>query len=120
MGLDTSHNCWHGAYSAFHRWRIGVARCIGIDLEQMAGFENGAMSWSQVIDPLKHLLYHSDCDGELEPEVCGPIADRLEAILPLLPNGDGGGHIGDWRKKTQQFIDGLRKAAAAGEAVEFH
>ena len=24
MGLDTSHDCWNGAYSAFHRWRIKI------------------------------------------------------------------------------------------------
>lgn len=29
MGLDTSHNCWHGPYSAFARWRNDIARVIG-------------------------------------------------------------------------------------------
>lgn len=32
MGLDTTHDCWHGAYSAFHRFRHGIARAIGLDL----------------------------------------------------------------------------------------
>lgn len=22
MGLDTTHGAWHGAYSAFYRWRM--------------------------------------------------------------------------------------------------
>ncbi len=39
MGLDTSHDCWHGAYSAFHRWRCEIARAAGLPpLELMEGF----------------------------------------------------------------------------------
>lgn len=39
MGLDTSHDCWHGAYSAFNRWRIEVCRAAGLPpLELMEGF----------------------------------------------------------------------------------
>jgi hypothetical protein len=70
-------------------------------------------------DVLHQLLYHSDCDGSLETEVCGPLADRLSELLPLLPPTEDNGHIGNWRDKTQKFIDGLRDASAAGEAVEF-
>jgi len=40
MGLDTSHDCWHGAYSAFHRWRKEIAKHIGIPLDLMEGFYN--------------------------------------------------------------------------------
>ncbi len=38
MGLDTSHNAWHGSYSSFHRWRTWLAEQIGIPLEIMEGF----------------------------------------------------------------------------------
>jgi len=71
-------------------------------------------------DPLNVLLMHSDCDGSISSTDCGPIADRLAEILPQLPAGEAGGHIGNWRDKTKAFIDGLRRAAAAGEDVEFH
>lgn len=71
-------------------------------------------------NPLYELLFHSDCDGEIAADRCGPIADALEALIPLLPDEGAGGHIGHWRKKTQQFVDGLRAAASAGEALEFH
>lgn len=72
-------------------------------------------------DPyLYALLHHSDCEGELPAEICGPLADRLEQLIPLLPSGDAGGHIGDFRDKTQTFVDGLRLAAKAGEPVGFH
>lgn len=70
--------------------------------------------------PLHELLWHSDCEGEIPLESCQPIADALEAILPNLPVGNGGGHIGDWREKTQAFIDGLRAAHSANESVSFH
>lgn len=29
MGLDTTHDCWHGAYSAFNRWRDKLAEVAG-------------------------------------------------------------------------------------------
>lgn len=158
MGLDTTHNCWHGAYSAFMRWRQEVARAAGLPpLELMEGFfvpnfpkrdalviptfflgmqrdedalftrsikrleESLPIRWECLKpSPLHELLYHSDCDGEIPADRCGPIADALEAILPNIPMGSGGGHIGNWQAKTQQFINGLRDAAAKGEPVGFH
>jgi len=166
MGLDTSHGCWHGAYSAFMRWRLMIAKLSGVPLMLMEGFYDPAgdhvggsafkqafewaapreggplcrsyhgpvlhrwiegvkewlpISWSSLKpDPLHVLLWHSDCDGSIAAADCGPIADRLTELLPLLPVGDAGGHIGNWRDKTKTFIDGLRAAAAAGEDVEFH
>lgn len=69
--------------------------------------------------PLHVLLSHSDCDGRIEPDDCAQIAQELEELLPSLPYGSGGGHIGDWREKTQAFIAGLRLAAQRGEAIEF-
>jgi len=147
MGLDTSHNAWHGAYSAFMRWRQKVAQLAGIPpLDLMEGFwqkdsygapfrdmfksypataqvyyDSLPIKWDALKpDPLHVLLYHSDCEGEIAPEDCAKIADRLEELLPLMPRGDSGGHIGDYRDRTQTFIDGCRKAAKANEALTFH
>lgn len=156
MGLDCSHNAWHGAYSAFMRWRQKIAEVAGLPpLELMDGFyvsldETGAtlyhgmntnqhaygpdsrphlaylddrlpISWDCLKPSALHeLLYHSDCDGEIAADRCGPIADELESLIPLLPDEEAGGHIGHWRTTTQQFVDGLRAAAAAGEALDFH
>lgn len=149
MGLDITHDAWHGAYSAFARWREKLAEVVGIPLDLMEGhYSDGddylyagivpgsntsilasRMKAMEALLPLKwgllkpdilhELLHHSDCDGELAPEICEPLANRLEELLPLL-NGDGGGHIGNYREKTQKFINGLRLAASLGEAVEFH
>lgn len=151
MGLDTSHDCWHGAYSAFMRWRIKITELAGLPpLELMEGFYNPKstvsrdpifwakkglrdeeafsdmqaqlpIKWNCLKpSPLHDLLNHSDCDGDIAWEQCGPIADELEKLLPLFPNGDGGGHIGNWKDKTAQFIAGLRKASEAKENVDFH
>jgi hypothetical protein len=147
MGLDTTHDCWHGAYSAFMRWRTEIAHAAGLPpLDFMDGFwEQGgyrdplrdyAKEWPELAavlyrslpvrwdalkpDPLHILLSHSDCEGSIASADCGPIADSLERLLPALPEGDGGGHIGNWRAKTLTFIAGLRLAASRGEDVEFH
>lgn len=146
MGLDTSHDCWHGAYSAFNRWRTKLAEVAGLPpLELMEGFfEDGTLyfgileapmwqekkdnlsarlpiKWEALKpDPLHELLNHSDCEGEIPWESCAAIADSLERLIPLLPDEEGGGHIGNWRAKTQQFVNGLREAAAAKENVDFH
>lgn len=120
MGLDTSHGCWHGSYSAFNRWRTKIADLIGIRLDDMRGF-GGHVEWpSADTEPLVHLLNHSDCDGSIESQYCAAIADRLESLLPRLPVEPDGGHIGYWRECTQAWIDGLRDADRHGEDVEFH
>ena len=158
MGLDCSHNAWHGAYSAFMRWREKLAEVAGLPpLMLMEGFYTplddmrmpatlyhgidtnrpaygaGSEPYMARLDAqlpirweclkpsaLHELLYHSDCDGEIPADRCGPIADALEALVPLLPDEVAGGHIGHWREKTMQFVTGLRAAAAAGEPLDFH
>lgn len=137
MGLDTSHNCWHGAYSAFSRWRHKIARVAGYDVFKVV-YEDGytqdtiMIDWGHITgdnlmgkweilpkDPLIILFAHSDCEGVIYPDAASLLADRLEELLPLL-DGDGGGHIGSYKDKTMAFIDGLRNAAIVGEVVDFH
>lgn len=135
MGLDTSHDCWHGAYSAFSRWRDQLAKAAGYEFARIEGGSRDTIliDWGHIedknyngewdttpSDPLIVLIAHSDCEGAIHPEQAKPLADRLEELLPLLPEGEGGGHIGDWRVKTQTFIDGLRRAVAANEPVDFY
>jgi hypothetical protein len=55
---------------------------------------------------LHELLSHSDCDGEIAADRCGPIADALESLIPLLPDEDGNGHIGNWRTKRNSSWKG--------------
>ena len=153
MGLDCSHNAWHGAYGAFMSWRKMVAKVAGLPpLELMEGFyepldssaptlyhgirtnepqmsgrpylgnidERLPISWDVLKpSPLHELLCHSDCDGEIPAERCGAIADSLETLITLMPDEDVGGHIGNWRTKTQQFVTGLRAAKEANEPLWF-
>lgn len=133
MGLDTSHDCWHGAYSAFTRWRNALAEAAGYAIVNINGHTAALIDWGHITerqlfgdwettpsDPLIVLIAHSDCEGEIRPAQAAQLAARLEELLPLLPNEDAGGHIGNWRDKTQVFINGLRAAASANESVEFH
>lgn len=117
MGLSTTHNCWSGSYSSFARWRSAVAMACGIKLNDMVGF-GGGVEWSTIPSrPLNILLDHSDCDGEIRWEDCGPIADDLESILHLLDVSEPPSH--SHRDDAKQFIAGLREASAAQENVEF-
>jgi hypothetical protein len=153
MGLDCTHEAWHGSYGAFNRWRERIAKAAKIPLPLMEGFfgfefvetdpedllkgyrgEN-VRAFSELVraavdilpiqweslrpSPLHALLNHSDCDGDIPAEQCGPIADALEELMPLL-DGDGGGHVGNYRDKTRTFINGLRAAAAANEPLGFY
>lgn len=146
MGLDTSHDCWHGAYSAFMTWREELCRAACLPpLMLMEGFyEPGQVSdpicpvgfptryvspgtrsclpikWEALRpSPLHILLSHSDCDGEIAWQDCGPIADELEKLIPKLPEGDAAGHIRNWRDKTATFVKGLRLASTLKEDVHF-
>ena len=52
MGLDVSHDAWHGAYSAFSRWREKIADLVGIPLPLMEGFYQapGGDSWDKLVE----------------------------------------------------------------------
>lgn len=130
MGLDTSHDCWHGAYSAFRRFRNAIAVAAGwpmtddrtdylLPLDEIFD-ENYAGEWKRVPgdDPLIVFLAHSDCDGVIHPEHGVHIAKRLRELAPLLSE-EGGGHISSMRGVALQFAEGLERAAALGEDVEF-
>ncbi len=123
MGLDTSHDCWHGAYSAFMRWRMKLAEVAGYgpNIYQAPDYSPAVDAAHERGDPLAKLLWHSDCDGEIPWEDCTPLADALQELLPSLERaGAGGGHIGGYADKAKQFIKGLREAAELKETVEFH
>lgn len=133
MGLDTSHDCWHGSYGSFSRWRNALAVAAGYKVNGHLGYvlpwdmfeeKNYQGEWDSPPgdDPLLYLLVHSDCDGVIHPEQGVHIAARLEQLLPALDQADKasdplrGGWLG---QRTREFIKGLREAHAAGEDVDF-
>lgn len=127
MGLDTTHDCFHGSYSGFHEFRCALARVIGIDLERMVGFqrpsrdpEPDAFTWEGLPpDPLHVLLNHSDCDGVIGREHQLPLAARLEEVAEKIEDAQGYHDPGYHRKRALKFAAGLRQAHAANETVEF-
>ena len=88
MGVDIGGAHW--AYSGFARFRRTIAAMEGIDLDNMYGFGGSInpnckqIPWDTVDSPLKPLLNHSDCDGELTPEECAQVWPRLEEIVQQL------------------------------------
>lgn len=134
MGLDTTHDAFHGAYSAFNRFRRFILKSIGgswppHDDEK---YDRDKWYWDEkVLDVRKHeglweFFTHSDCDGEISPEMCVKVADELEAILPkiegLAKSEVSSGHIerdGGFVEVTKRFIAGCRLAAERNEPLEF-
>lgn len=122
MGLDFTHSEAHWAYSGFNRFRTELAKHEGIDLNAMEGFglmwrmygegEHPALSWDTIDTPLKPLLNHSDCDGELTPEECAQIAPRLrEAIDALWPESSSDWPSGHDRVNGLLLAEGLEWCA---------
>lgn len=138
MGLDTSHDAFHGAYSAFNRFRQIVAKAMGgtFPEHESATFSDGTpidpktWYWGPGFNAEKNpgllvFFNHSDCDGEISPEDCVRVADELEALLPEIEKLDdgGGGHIesqGGYAAVTRLFIGGCRAAAEDNEPLVFH
>lgn len=135
MGLDTTHDAWHGPYSAFSRWREALAVAAGYEVVAhpvAPGLRMILVDWGHLqhrlqgdwdetpADPLLVLIAHSDCEGEIRPAQAGPLADRIEALAPLVPDEDHGSWDPGWmRERARRFVAGLRRAATAGEAVRF-
>ena len=119
MGLDTSHDAWHGPYSSFNEFRVAIHAALGgapTTQDLSDAWEAGRYNDQSV--PINVLMNHSDCDGEIAAKDCGPLADAMEALLPKLSNAPD--EYLSVRSKAKRFIVGLRDAAEANEPVDFH
>lgn len=105
MGLDTSHNCWHGAYSAFMRWRQEIAKAAGIPLMLMEGFYELGSRYGGIEDammrtaPRAFAFSKGESGGfvatrdtvaaalvdSAERGDAGRLHDFLAPLIPLLP-----------------------------------
>ena len=131
MGLDCSHDAFHGAYSSFNRFRQVVAKAIGGSFPPHDGdrtLDPDQWYWGRGYGEETHpglLLFfqHSDCDGELSPAECSLVANDLEALMPnIAAHGSGTGHIardGGYGEVAKRFIAGCRDACEAGESLLF-
>lgn len=147
MGLECSHDAWHGAYSRFMGWRKMLAKVAGIPpLGLMQGFYTPLALPGESFDlptlysgPGSMLADNPlrDLDRDL-PIAWDCLKDR--PLLSLLSHSDCDGEIPteecegiaadlesllpdipeDWQERTKQFIAGLRLAAAEGEPLVFY
>lgn len=142
MGLDVSHDAWHGGYGLFHLWRQCLANAYGVPLELMEGFWDVKrlsqpdvikyftefpkpplpISWDAVKVPeaVKELLHHSDCDGEIDAKTCGELAKELKRILPKITSLFPRWTDADVKDLTKKFADGCEAAFKANEPLDFH
>ena len=116
MGLDTTHDAFHGAYSSFMRLRVAVAQAAG------GGYENYNFTYDDEVLPkelargMVLFLGHSDCDGHLKPDECIEVAKMLDWAGPRIKWDGFQEYI---QNQAKRFADGCRAAAAAGERLEF-
>ena len=78
MGLDCSHDAWHGAYGAFMTWREEIARLAEIPpLMLMDGFY-------APLDSGRHpSLYHGPNTMNADTVSGQRYMDRLDSLLPI-------------------------------------
>lgn len=125
MGLDTSHDAFHGSYGNFNRLRKAVARAIGgshsphDDKSLDEDLWYSGEGYTEETHPgLFEFLSHSDCDGEIGPETCAKVAEELEAIIPLI-EGDNAATAEVYRKYVARLAAGCRLAHSMGEPLTF-
>lgn len=136
MGLDTSHDCWHGSYGGFMQFREAVGRAAGLPYREYTLDINWDIypeealygRWRKVRpvweregdiyshptqDDVLYLIIHSDCEGQLRNGYLPKLKARLEELAPKLAGVY-------YEAALHRFIMGLGAAIAAGEHVDFH
>lgn len=150
MGLCCTHDAFDGSYGSFNRLRQAVCHATGgsfppdwvfmSDGEPKRGPDgrellNAAFSADRFhcgdgYTPEKYpglfaFLDHSDCDGEISPDMCAKVADDLESLLPKVEALGWTSrewltqYDGSFVRAVRQFIAGCRAAAAADEPLDF-
>lgn len=114
MGLGFSHGGASWSYSGFMSFRARLAAKIGLDLGQMQNFNGGSRPWEDIIDPIKNLLNHSDCDGELSPEECAVIAPRLRQLVEKWADYDYD------KQMALRLAEGMETCATINQPLEFY
>jgi hypothetical protein len=142
MGLDCSHNAWHGSYSSFNAWRKRLAEVAGLPpLELMEGFYVSFIGSDRVAPATLHHgenqldhLYRLDAKLPIKWSCLTP-----NPLYQLLHHSDCDGDIkpskcvaiadeldklvpllDNWHKNSAiQFSTGLRLAAQQRKSLLF-
>ena len=122
MGLDITHNAFHGSYSSFNRLRKDIAEVWGGSYPPHSDpkLDNRYVYFPENMDEQSGMaifMGHSDCDGEISSSDCKKVADELEEILPKLKHLDNG--LRSSYSILEQFINGCRLAHSNNETLEF-
>ena len=83
MGLDVSHDCWHGSYLLFEAFRRRLRTALGLDYYLRFDGELPSLDVMRA-EPLRLLLLHADNEGSIALADTEPLAARLEELAPLL------------------------------------
>lgn len=119
MALDTTHDCFHGAYSTFNRFRYSLAEQIGINLDDYHGYsgENPTKQLDEIEHDLMPLFNHSDCDGRLTIKECKRIVSGLNDVLENFDESKDFDF--DFKSRIIQFRDGCISAIEKKQMVKF-
>lgn len=119
MGLDTTHNCFHGPYSTFMRFRRSLADQIGINLDDYVEYdrEKGTKSLVDLDHPLQPLFNHSDCEGELSVKESKQIVEGLNSVIDQFDKSKPQDF--DFLNRVIQFRDGCLEAIQKKEKIIF-
>ena len=126
MGLDTSHNAWHGPYSSFNVFRRWLAEKIEINLNDYIGYgnEDATKELNSINHKLMPLFNHSDCDGLLTPDECKQIAEGLDDVLKNITQEEAEHPDNKFPfsnyNKAKQFREGCLFAYSLDENIEFN
>ncbi len=142
MGLDTTHNCWHGAYSGFREFRELVGKAAGLPYVPSKDGRGDRLDidWDRVTerqiyghwdrksptayrigydppitDAVLYLLIHSDCGGKLRRGYLPALKARLEELEPSYERLIARHpNVHYLSSRLRQFTDGLGEAIEAG------
>lgn len=120
MGLNFSHCSAHWSYGGFNRFRAELARLAGFEWPASLDGQEWDRCMDMIersIDPIKELLLHSDCEGELEPEKLKEIIPRLSELLDKLPPDDERTKYDI--QQGRDLVQGMKKALENNEPLEF-
>jgi len=107
MGLDTTHDAFHGGYGSYTTLREALLIAAGYKVDDKAyppmciwdddtqDIDSTKPEWDRARlgeidrdewpwDPIIYLWAHEDCDGIIKPAMAGAIADRIEELLPKI------------------------------------